>query len=114
MVRGQVLHQNKGHPGIGVGGHAGEEGLEGRQPAGGGADADDVEPGPGGPGGPGSARHLWSRDNASRYRLFRFSFFSGEAFLFSGKAGILFRLEAQDQKSEYAYSHSIRHGRKHQ
>jgi len=111
VVRGQVLHQNKGHPGIGVGGHAGEEGLEGRQPAGGGADADDVEPGPGGPG---SARHLWSRDNASRYRLFRFSFFSGEAFLFSGKAGILFRLEAQDQKSEYAYSHSIRHGRKHQ
>ena len=41
VVRGQVLHQHKGHAGIGVGGHAGKEGLEGRQPPGRGADADD-------------------------------------------------------------------------
>ena len=43
VVRGQVLHQDKGHAGIGVGGHAGKERLEGRQPPGGGADADDGE-----------------------------------------------------------------------
>ena len=41
VVRGQVLHQDKGHAGIGVGGHAGEEGLERRQPPGRRADADD-------------------------------------------------------------------------
>jgi hypothetical protein len=40
VVRRQVLHQHKGHARIGVGGHAGEEGLERRQPPGGGADAD--------------------------------------------------------------------------
>lgn len=32
MVRGQVLHQHKGHARIGDGGHGGKEGLEGRQP----------------------------------------------------------------------------------
>ena len=43
VVRGQVLHQDKGHAGIGVGGHAGKEGLERRQPPGRSADADDGE-----------------------------------------------------------------------
>ncbi len=41
VVRGQVLHQDKGHAGIDVGGHGGEEGLKGRQPPGRSADADD-------------------------------------------------------------------------
>ena len=40
VVRGQVLHQDKGHAGIGVGGHAGKEGFECRQPPGRRADAD--------------------------------------------------------------------------
>jgi len=34
VVRIQVLHQDKGHARIGVGGHAGKEGLEGRQSTG--------------------------------------------------------------------------------
>jgi hypothetical protein len=45
VVRGQVLHQDKGHAGIGVGGHAGKEGFKGRQPPGGRADADNGETG---------------------------------------------------------------------
>ncbi len=40
VVRGQMLHQDKGHAGIGIGGHAGEKGLERRQPSGRGADTD--------------------------------------------------------------------------
>ena len=44
VVGGQVLHQHEGHAGIGVGGHAREEGLEGGQPARRGPDADDGEP----------------------------------------------------------------------
>jgi len=34
VVRGQVLHQHKGHTGIDVGGHGGKEGLECLQPPG--------------------------------------------------------------------------------
>ena len=41
VVRGQVLHQDKGHAGIGVGGHAGKESLKRRQSPGRCADADD-------------------------------------------------------------------------
>jgi hypothetical protein len=41
MVRGQVLHQDKGHAGIGVGGHGGKERLKRRQPPCRRADADD-------------------------------------------------------------------------
>jgi hypothetical protein len=41
VVRGQVLHQHKGHARIGVGGHTGKEGLERPQPPGRCADADD-------------------------------------------------------------------------
>ena len=40
VVRGQVLHQDKSHAGIGVGGHAGKEGFKCRQPPGRRADAD--------------------------------------------------------------------------
>jgi hypothetical protein len=40
VVRGQVLHQDKRHARIDVGGHAGKEGREGRQPSGGGSDTD--------------------------------------------------------------------------
>ena len=43
VVRGQMLHQHKGHAGIGVGRHAGEERLKRRQPPGRGADADNGE-----------------------------------------------------------------------
>ena len=41
MVGGQVLHQHKGHAGLGVGRHAGEKGLERGQAAGGGTHAND-------------------------------------------------------------------------
>ena len=41
VVRGQVLHQDKGHAALGVGGHAGKEGFERRQPPGRCADAHD-------------------------------------------------------------------------
>ena len=34
VVRGKVLHKHKGHIGIGIGGHGGEKGFEGRQPPG--------------------------------------------------------------------------------
>ncbi len=34
VVRGQMLHQNKGHARIDIGGHAGKKGFEGRQPSG--------------------------------------------------------------------------------
>ncbi len=44
VIRGQVLHQHKGHAGIDVDGHIGEESFEGRQSAGRRADADDGEP----------------------------------------------------------------------
>ena len=41
VVRGQVLHQDKGHAGIGIGGHGGKESFKGRQPPRRSADADD-------------------------------------------------------------------------
>ena len=41
VVGGQVLHQHERHAALGVGGHAGEEGLEGREPSGRCANADD-------------------------------------------------------------------------
>ena len=34
VIGRQVLHQNEGHAGIDIGGHAGEEGLEGGKAAG--------------------------------------------------------------------------------
>ena len=43
MVRGQVLHQDKSHAGLGLGRHAGKESLTRRQPARRRADADDRE-----------------------------------------------------------------------
>ena len=43
VVRGQMLHQHKGHTRIGVFGHAGKEGFKGCQPPGGGANAHDGE-----------------------------------------------------------------------
>ena len=43
VVRGQVLHQYERHARISVGGHAGEKGLERRQPPGRSANADDGE-----------------------------------------------------------------------
>ncbi len=58
MVRGQVLHQDKGHAGLGVGGHGGKEGFKGRQSPGRSADADD---------GKGS---LWHTRHGTLARLF--------------------------------------------
>ena len=43
VVGGEVLHEHERHAALAVGGHGGEERLEGRQAAGGGADADDRE-----------------------------------------------------------------------
>ena len=47
VVRGQVLHQDKSHAGVGVGRHAGKKGFKGRQSPGRGTDADDGETGSG-------------------------------------------------------------------
>lgn len=41
VIRGQVLHQHKGHARIGGGGHPGEKDFKRHQPASGRADADD-------------------------------------------------------------------------
>ena len=48
VVRGQMLHQDKGHARIDVGRHAGKKGFEGRQPTGRCADADNGKTGRGG------------------------------------------------------------------
>jgi hypothetical protein len=43
VIPGQMLHKDKGHARITVGGHGGEERFERRQTPGGSADADDGE-----------------------------------------------------------------------
>jgi hypothetical protein len=45
MVRSEVLHEDKGHAGITLGGHPGEKSLEGRKASGGSTDADNWESG---------------------------------------------------------------------
>ena len=73
VVRGQVLHQDKGHAGIGVGGHAGKEGLEGRQPPGRRADADDGN----NPDLPGFALHLRTGETEALLTSFPSPLFPG-------------------------------------
>jgi hypothetical protein len=71
VIRGQVLHQHKGHTRVSVCGHAGEEGLKGRQTPGRSADAHNGKSG----GGP---VWLWLRVNGGagvlrRHAGFRFT-----------------------------------------
>ena len=65
VIRGKMLHQNKGHARISVGGHAGKEGFKCSQPSGGRADANHGEHGQG------SIRRGW---RLSRFRFHGFVF----------------------------------------